>query len=34
MVDKPSNEIKLPLVNKEIKEIVFNPFHSVLCEVK
>ncbi|MGB2697041.1 MAG: M1 family aminopeptidase [Candidatus Zixiibacteriota bacterium] len=34
MVDKPANEIKLPLVDKEIKEIVFNPFHSVLCEVE
>jgi hypothetical protein len=34
MVDKTANEIKLPLVDKEIKEIVFNPFHSVLCEVK
>jgi len=33
-VDKPLNEIKLPLVNKEINQIVFNPFHSVLCEVK
>jgi hypothetical protein len=34
MVDKPANEIKLPLVNKEIKDIVFNSFHSVLCEVE
>lgn len=33
-VDKPANEIKLPLVNKEIKQIVFNPFHSVLCETE
>lgn len=33
-VDKPADEIKLPLVNKEINEIVFNPFHSVLCEVE
>jgi len=34
MVDKPINEIKLPLVSKEVKEIVFNPFHSVLAEVE
>lgn len=34
MVDKPYNEIKLPLVEKEVKEVVFNPFHSVLCEVE
>ena len=34
MVDKPNNEIKLPLVGKEVKEVVFNPFRSVLCEVE
>jgi hypothetical protein len=34
MVDKPLKEIKLPLVSKEVKDIVFNPFHSVLAEVE
>jgi hypothetical protein len=33
-IDKPTNKIKLPLLEKEVKEIVFNPFHSVLAEVE
>ena len=34
MVDKPLNDIKLPLIEKEVGEVVLNPFHSVLCEVE
>ena len=34
MIDKPYTEVKLPKAPVEPKEIVFNPFYSVLCEVK
>ncbi|MDH4222110.1 MAG: M1 family aminopeptidase [candidate division Zixibacteria bacterium] len=34
LVDKPLTEIKLPKVPLSPKGIVFNPFNSVLCEVK
>lgn len=34
MIDKPYTEVKLPRAPIEPKEIVFNPFYSVLCEVK
>lgn len=33
-VDKPEVEVKLPPVSMEVKEIVFNPFESVLAEVE
>ncbi len=33
-VDKPEVEVKLPPVPMEVKEIVFNPFESVLAEVE
>ncbi len=33
-VDKPEIEVKLPPVPMEVKEIVFNPFESVLAEVE
>ncbi len=34
LIDKPYTEIKLPKVPVSPKGIVFNPFNSVLCEVK
>ena len=34
LIDKPYTELKLPKVSIEPKGIVFNPFNSVLCEVK
>ncbi len=34
LIDKPYTEVKLPKAPVEPKEIVFNPFYSVLCEVK
>jgi hypothetical protein len=33
-IDKPQNKFKLPKAPMMPKEVVFNPFHSVLCEVK
>jgi hypothetical protein len=34
LIDKPYTEVKLPKAPMEPKGIVFNPFNSVLCEVK
>jgi hypothetical protein len=33
-VDKPSQTIKLPLVPRQVNEVVFNPYFSVLCEAE
>jgi len=34
LIDKPYTEVKLPKTPISLKGIVFNPFYSVLCEVK
>ena len=33
-VDKPHNKYKLPRAPLEPREVILNPFHAVLCEVK
>jgi len=33
-VDKPQNKYKLPKVPSMPREVILNPFHAVLCEVK